>query len=319
MLTSDKIVWYGSAALFLLGIIYIAKMPTMSMYVFLPRKCPFDATLKDRDNKKLSLPDPSQRKLVKMEQHISTRRTNRSIKKQKIPKRIIQTNEKQDVPKGMYDATHTFIRDNPDYEYIYFTDEQARRFLIDNYPLMIVHAYDKLIPGAFKADLFRYCVLYKLGGVYIDMGMVSELPLDKLIGDDDEFISPEDNTTRGIYNAFMCCAPNHPILKRVIELCVDNIDSENMNTDILAVTGPRSLGEAFENVIHSPVEANHNYGDGVRLISHVRVMDCLSGEIYDGDLKVISTRYPVYPVDRKWYNTKPHYSDLWNEGKVFKK
>ena len=33
----------------------------------------------------------------------------------------------------------------------------------------MVAAYDRLIPTAFKADLWRYCVLYKYGGVYLDV------------------------------------------------------------------------------------------------------------------------------------------------------
>ena len=32
----------------------------------------------------------------------------------------------------------------------------------------VLNAYDSLIPGAYKADLFRYLVLYREGGVYLD-------------------------------------------------------------------------------------------------------------------------------------------------------
>ena len=40
--------------------------------------------------------------------------------------------------------------------------------------------YEKLRHGAHKADLFRYCCLYKLGGVYLDIKMKPEKMLNKI-------------------------------------------------------------------------------------------------------------------------------------------
>ena len=42
-------------------------------------------------------------------------------------------------------------------------------FIKNNYPVDVLEAFNKLIPGAYKADLWRYCVLYKLGGIYLDI------------------------------------------------------------------------------------------------------------------------------------------------------
>jgi len=98
-----------------------------------------------------------------------------------IPKIIIQTNETGSVPKGMFDASRSLIDANPEYQYIYYTDTTSRKFLLENFPRRVVDAYDELIPGAYKADLFRYCVLWITGGVYIDMGMVAVTPLRDII------------------------------------------------------------------------------------------------------------------------------------------
>ena len=50
-----------------------------------------------------------------------------------------------------------------------FNDADCRDFVAREYPPDVLMAYDRLMPTAFKADLWRYCVLYKYGGVYLDV------------------------------------------------------------------------------------------------------------------------------------------------------
>jgi hypothetical protein len=50
-----------------------------------------------------------------------------------------------------------------------FNDNSCREFLAITFPPDVVYAYDKLIPSAFRADLWRYCILYMFGGVYMDI------------------------------------------------------------------------------------------------------------------------------------------------------
>lgn len=47
--------------------------------------------------------------------------------------------------------------------------------------------------GAFKADLFRYCVLLIRGGVYSDMDVLLQTNLDEAIANDVGFMTPLDN------------------------------------------------------------------------------------------------------------------------------
>ena len=62
------------------------------------------------------------------------------------------------------------MNDNINLEY--YDDTGARDFIINNYPSEVLWAYDKLIPGAYKADLWRYCVLYINGGIYVDIKFI---------------------------------------------------------------------------------------------------------------------------------------------------
>ena len=55
-------------------------------------------------------------------------------------------------------------------------------------------------PGAFKADLWRYSVLYAYGGVYLDDDSDIKTPLDEVIGIDDFLIMSEEGS-----NGFGAC------------------------------------------------------------------------------------------------------------------
>lgn len=244
---------------------------------------------------------------------------------QKIPKIIIQTNEKNAVPVDMYKSMKKLMDDNIDYEYIYFNNDDARKYLDENFNKKVLNAFDKVKPGAYKADLFRYCILYKMGGVYIDTPMVSKAPLDFLIDPLDEFISPEDNGTGGIYNAFICCTSGHPIIKKAMDMSIYNIENEIYGNDPhgdLSITGPILLRNAFKNVTGKRVRPG-NYGNGIKIIKHnayhinTICPGPTIGHITHNNVLLFVTRYPTYHIDREWYNTSKRYRDMWVERDVF--
>ena len=79
------------------------------------------------------------------------------------------------------------------WEYRFYTDEEAGDFLSTHFPSEIREAFDALIPGAFKADLFRYCVLLIHGGVYADMDIILESNLDFAVPADVGFMVGHDH------------------------------------------------------------------------------------------------------------------------------
>ena len=58
---------------------------------------------------------------------------------------------------------------NPELEYFLFDDNDCIEFIKTHFENDVVDAYYRLIPGAYKADLWRYCVMYIEGGIYIDI------------------------------------------------------------------------------------------------------------------------------------------------------
>lgn len=57
------------------------------------------------------------------------------------------------------------------HEYKCYSDSMIELFLRDNFGVDVLAAYRQLRPYSFKADMARYCILYRFGGWYIDAGM----------------------------------------------------------------------------------------------------------------------------------------------------
>jgi Mannosyltransferase OCH1 and related enzymes len=163
------------------------------------------------------------------------------------------------------------------WEYRFYTDDTARQYIIDHYPLHFLEAYDALIPGAYKADLFRYMLLLREGGVYADVDVMLEASLDQFVTPGMSFFTPRDCVAEFadgqycLWNGIIGVAPGHPIIVRAVERLVnailkrsDLLDLEKevaqksgVNTETwkvravqeLLLSGPCALGIAVNEVL----------------------------------------------------------------------
>ena len=90
----------------------------------------------------------------------------------RIPPLIFQTFKTPELPNLMYEAVQSWIEHNPGFEYRFFDDDAQAAFIRDNFDPDVFSAYQKIEGGAFRADLWRYCVLWIHGGVYADIDTV---------------------------------------------------------------------------------------------------------------------------------------------------
>ena len=77
-----------------------------------------------------------------------------------IPLKIFQTWSTKNLPIHMKKNCYTLQKQNPQFEYYLYDDEDCYDFIKTNFGPDVLNAYETLIPGAYKADLWRYCVLY---------------------------------------------------------------------------------------------------------------------------------------------------------------
>lgn len=165
----------------------------------------------------------------------------------KIPKKIYQTWKTDSVTRDVADTIEELKRENPEYEYYFFSDKECKDYLLANYGQEYLDAFNKLKPGAFKADFWRYAILAKEGGVYIDLDMKLMKPLREMIDCDTDFYVVKDVPESAIYQAFIAVVPNHPVLVGSTRECFNNIVEENMGdwVSVLSITGPKMMGKVY--------------------------------------------------------------------------
>lgn len=160
---------------------------------------------------------------------------------QRIPKIIIQTSETFKTSPQV-----AILKEfNPEYEYRFFNDAQRREFLKVTFLPKVIEAYDMLVPGAFKADLFRYGYLFIHGGCYFDDKIIARESLRNIIRPDDELILCEDVESDGILNSIIMSAPQNFLFLKLLLTACDNILSRQMN-DMLSLTGPKLMYTIFK-------------------------------------------------------------------------
>lgn len=225
---------------------------------------------------------------------------------QRIPRILHQTFKTADVPDAMHSAAMSWSGLNPGYEYRFYDDADHLPFLRSHFDKRVADAYGKLTEGAFRADLWRYCVLYEHGGVYTDIDSVCKTPLDQIIGTDDEFIVPAEAGTGGpphsVFNAFICSTPGHPFLARTIEYATEMIH-RSWRFDGFSMVGPGALGAGINLALGRGAKASHLAGDHAQGPIRYRILEKRAAQgdvpplIVDGDRVLVQTRYDGYFSD----------------------
>lgn len=175
-----------------------------------------------------------------------------------IPKILYKTGkwEEKDLPKEYKSIFTQIIKDNPGYKIKYYDNKLCRKFIRDNFSQDVLIAFDTLKPGAYKADLFRYCILYKNGGVYGDLPQEYLVPLSELIDNkndtlvlakDCNWLAEGEAVSISIQISFMAAKPHLPIYKKAIDKVVENVKNKFYGKNPLCPTGPILFGSLITN------------------------------------------------------------------------
>jgi len=157
-----------------------------------------------------------------------------------IPKIIYQTWKTKQLHPNCVAIRDSIQALHPDYEMKLYDDADMEAFIKDNYNDTIYKCYKKLKVGASKADLWRYCILYKYGGVYLDMDATIVRSLDEIIKEDDQCIITREGNPGIFNNWIMMFEKEHPILKSTIQNCCYNIlrKTTMLISDLTGPSGP---------------------------------------------------------------------------------
>ena len=174
-----------------------------------------------------------------------------------IPKKIYQTWKTKNIPLEIQEIRSKIQNLNPNYEMILFDDDDIDNWIRDNFKDEIIYnTYKQINVGAGKADFWRYLILYKNGGIYLDMDSSINKSLDLLIKAQDQAIISREHNTGLFVQWCLMFAPNHPILKRTINLCIQNINNKSSN-NLSLLTGPA----VFTMAVNQSLKMHHNIND----------------------------------------------------------
>jgi mannosyltransferase OCH1-like enzyme len=165
-----------------------------------------------------------------------------------IEKNIFQSWYTTDLPAPIQAKVDQYKAMNPDYTYHLYTDEMMETFVKEHFPGEIAECYHSLDIIVAKVDLWIYLVLYTYGGVYLDMDSSIERPLNELIKEDDQAVITAEGNPDLFVQWALIFSKGHPILKKTIDLVVDNIKHKRYPNDIHKTTGPTPYSNAIRQV-----------------------------------------------------------------------
>ena len=247
-----------------------------------------------------------------------------------IPKLIIKTSWQKlnNLSYQVKDVLNITLRLNPDYRVYYFDDDDVNN-LMKSYGVKEYSAYNKIVPGAYRADLFRYCILYKYGGCYSDIGHVMLKSFDSIIEDNELVIVKDKPYLRctGIHNALICVTPSNEFIKQVIDKSVENIENKYYGENPLDITGPLMMGKVYQCYYYNYCgkELNEKYlikKEGIKILELVLRSDESEERINiayitDNGILVLKTKFNNYR-DVMYDNVgKLHYTELWYNEQVY--
>lgn len=243
-----------------------------------------------------------------------------------IPKIIHQTYRTEKLPSEIAEIVGQLKTRNTDWEYRFYTDDDIYKYIQSNFDERTLQAYLKINPvyGAAKADLFRYLVLYKEGGVYLDIKSTCVYPLNEVIKPNEHFIitqwqneEGEVNEGAGLFEElthklgikngeyqqwFIISEANSPFLKEVVNTVVNNILSYRPwhyklhsygKRGVLFVTGPVAYTKAIHSVMDKYPHRFERYDRDLGFVYNALVDQ--------SHTKVLSNHYASYkgPIVRK--------------------
>jgi len=237
-----------------------------------------------------------------------------------VPLTIYETWHSNKVPTKMRETIYSLLDMNPEFDYYLYSDDACRKFIKDNFNEDVVMAFDTLKPGAYKSDLWRYCILYKKGGIYIDVKFKSLIPLAPIIEKNPEIfvrdmpVTFSFNFESQAYNAFMISPPNNPIFKDCIEDIVRSCKLKLYKSGPLDITGPGLLLKYIKRHKDDKVLYDTPFYTSSRNIFNIIKYHVYT--IYYNN-KPILEGYIEYRNEQQIFQKTEHYSKLWLKRDIY--
>jgi len=194
-----------------------------------------------------------------------------------IPRVVYQLAIGYDVPNSLMAVRERLRAANPGWTFRLLDGDAVEQFVGAEYGQAMLDRYWRIGPAydVARADLARYLILYRLGGVYLDLKSTADHPLDQVVPAEERYLLSQWRNRRGqehftwgihpglddvpggaLQQWFIASAPGHPFLDAVIHEVCDRIDRYNPWRDgvggagVFEVTGPVPYTQAIWPIRH---------------------------------------------------------------------
>jgi mannosyltransferase OCH1-like enzyme len=165
----------------------------------------------------------------------------------KIPKIVFQTSRSRCMTPRLHELTSRWRFEG--WSYYFYDDDAIMRVLheeFEDFPHLKLLTLRCIDYGTIKADIWRYIVLWKYGGLYADLDSVpTNFTGDTIQPEDDSLFVVE--TYHLLSQYFMSSSAKHPLLyytiQRSLLKLLDADDTGNFNAALL--TGPHALHKGY--------------------------------------------------------------------------
>ena len=194
----------------------------------------------------------------------------RTLFSNQYPRYVLNISSKTNIynQKQFENCYQKWLQLNPSLRIEFWNDNRVERFM-SNQPIKIYKAFKKLKPPAYKCDLFRMCLLYKYGGIYVDCETTPFASFDYMNRKTKkcDFVSVLDHGG-GIHQGFLFIKrKRHLYLKNIINAIVENVEKEFYGNTPLDPTGPICVKRSLSQFIVNKEFMIGNNGNGIYLFN----------------------------------------------------
>jgi hypothetical protein len=169
-----------------------------------------------------------------------------------IPKIIHQTYKRVDnLPPVYMKCQQELQKLHPDWEYRFWTDEDMYREVEESFP-ELWPMFSKLPRKILQIDVFRYCLMWKYGGLYADLDYFFRKPFDTYLNETMELILPISRRQSKIVNrplrfgnCIFASRSAHPFWKLVLADILTNQDRLLILSDSDVMDSENGTGPGF--------------------------------------------------------------------------
>ena len=234
-----------------------------------------------------------------------------------IPLNIYLTWGTKELPIKMQENVDRMKKVNPEFNIQLYDDNDCRKFIKKHFSKDILTAFDTLKPGAYKADLWRLCILYINGGIYSDIkfNCINNFKFIALT-EKEHFILDRPGYWKegniGLHNAILVAKSKNILFLRCINKISENVKNKNYDYSELYPTGPGLLGEEYVKMLkenESTIESELNKLD--------LCLEIYTEYIIFNNIPIIKTSYKEYRDEQKLYAKTLTYGEIYNIKQIY--